>query len=58
MAIHPGQVPIANEVFAPPPQEIAAAEEIVAPYHAAEAAGTGAIGHEGRLVDAAHPPRG
>jgi hypothetical protein len=37
-----------------PPREIAAAEEIVALYQAAEADGTGAIGHDGRLVDAAH----
>jgi citrate lyase subunit beta/citryl-CoA lyase len=53
-AIHPSQAPIANEVFSPTPEEVAAAEEIVALYQAAEAAGTGAIGHDGRLVDAAH----
>lgn len=53
-AIHPSQVPTANEVFAPTPEEIAAAEEIVALYRAAEGSGTGAIGHDGRLVDAAH----
>jgi citrate lyase subunit beta/citryl-CoA lyase len=53
-AIHPNQVTIANQVFAPTSQEIAAAEEIIALYQDAEAAGTGAIGHDGRLVDAAH----
>jgi citrate lyase subunit beta / citryl-CoA lyase len=53
-AIHPGQVPIANEVFAPTPDEVAAAHRSVAEYRAAEAAGTGAIGSDGRLVDAAH----
>jgi len=53
-AIHPGQVPIANEVFAPTPAEIADAEEAIEIYRRAEAEGVGAIGREGRLVDAAH----
>ncbi|WP_242424015.1 CoA ester lyase, partial [Frankia sp. EI5c] len=53
-AIHPAQIPIANEVFAPTEQEIAEAHDAVAVYRAAEADGVGAIGREGRLVDAAH----
>ncbi|WP_307781944.1 aldolase/citrate lyase family protein [Streptomyces sp. MBT65] len=53
-AIHPSQVPLANEVFTASPAEFAAAEEITALYRDAEAGGTGAIGHDGRLVDAAH----
>lgn len=53
-AIHPGQVPIANEVFAPTDAEIAEAEESIAIYRASEADGVGAIGREGKLVDAAH----
>ncbi|SEP99651.1 citrate lyase subunit beta / citryl-CoA lyase [Streptomyces sp. yr375] len=53
-AIHPSQVPLANDVFTPTPAEIAAAEEITALYRDAEAGGTGAVGHDGRLVDAAH----
>ena len=53
-AIHPSQVPIANEVFAPTEAEIAEAEEAVEIYRRSEAEGTGAIGREGRLVDAAH----
>jgi len=53
-AIHPGQVPLANEVFTPTPAEVAAAEESMAAYRAAEASGVGAIGRGGRLVDAAH----
>jgi len=53
-AIHPSQVPIATEVFSPTAEEVAAAREIIALYRAAEAGGTGAIGHDGRLVDAAH----
>ncbi len=53
-AIHPDQVPIANEVFSPTPEEVAEAEEAVQAYRAAEADGVGAIGRDGRLVDAAH----
>jgi citrate lyase subunit beta/citryl-CoA lyase len=53
-AIHPGQVPIANEVFSPTPEEVAEAEEAMAVYRQSEAGGVGAIGRDGRLVDAAH----
>jgi len=53
-AIHPGQVPIANHVFSPTPAEVAEAEEAVRTYREAEAAGVGAIGRDGKLVDAAH----
>ncbi len=53
-AIHPAQVPIANEVFSPTPEEVAEAEEAMAVYRASEAGGVGAIGRDGRLVDAAH----
>jgi citrate lyase subunit beta / citryl-CoA lyase len=53
-AIHPAQVPIANDVFSPTPEEVAEAEEAMAVYRASEAGGVGAIGRDGRLVDAAH----
>jgi citrate lyase subunit beta/citryl-CoA lyase len=53
-AIHPSQVPIANEVFSPTSEEVAEAEAVMAEYRAAEAEGVGAIGRSGRLVDAAH----
>ncbi|AKS32021.1 HpcH/HpaI aldolase/citrate lyase family protein [Mycolicibacterium goodii] len=53
-AIHPDQVPIANEVYAPTADEIARAERNVAAYREAEAKGRGAVGVEGVLVDAAH----
>jgi citrate lyase subunit beta/citryl-CoA lyase len=53
-AIHPGQVPIANEVFSPTPEEVAEAEASIEAYRAAEADGIGAIGRDGKLVDAAH----
>jgi citrate lyase subunit beta/citryl-CoA lyase len=53
-AIHPDQVPIANEVFAPTAAEIEDAQRAVSEYRAAEEGGIGAIGHDGMLVDAAH----
>jgi citrate lyase subunit beta/citryl-CoA lyase len=53
-AIHPSQVPIANEVFAPTADEVAEAKESMAIYRASEADGVGAIGRDGKLVDAAH----
>jgi citrate lyase subunit beta/citryl-CoA lyase len=53
-AIHPDQVPVANEVFSPTAAEVVAAKEALRVYREAEAAGVGAIGRDGKLVDAAH----
>ncbi|MEB4209795.1 CoA ester lyase [Mycobacterium sp. 94-17] len=53
-AIHPDQVPVANQVYAPTADEIARAEANVAAYRDAEAKGRGAVGVNGVLVDAAH----
>ena len=53
-AIHPGQVPIANEVFSPTADEVEDARRSVDSYREAEAGGVGAIGRDGKLVDAAH----
>ena len=53
-AIHPSQVPIANDVFSPTADEVAEARQAVATYREAEAGGVGAIGRDGKLVDAAH----
>lgn len=53
-AIHPGQIPIAHEVFAPTADEVASARAAIDDYRRAEAEGVGAIGRDGRLVDAAH----
>ena len=47
-------MPIANVVFAPTETEIAEAEESIETYRKAEADGVGAIGRDGKLVDAAH----
>jgi citrate lyase subunit beta/citryl-CoA lyase len=53
-AIHPDQVAIANDVFSPTPDEVADARRAMEDYRDAEAGGVGAIGRDGRLVDAAH----
>ena len=53
-AIHPSQVDIANDVFSPTAEEVAAAEEAIEVYRRSEAEGVGAIGRDGKLVDAAH----
>jgi citrate lyase subunit beta/citryl-CoA lyase len=53
-AIHPSQIPIANEVFAPTTAEVAEAREAIEIYRRSEAEGVGAIGRDGKLVDAAH----
>lgn len=53
-AIHPSQVPVANEVYAPTADEISLAQRNVAAYREAEANGSGAVGVDGVLVDAAH----
>lgn len=52
--IHPSQITIANEVFAPTAEEIAAAKASIETYDRSQADGVGAIGREGQLVDAAH----
>ena len=53
-AIHPSQVPIANDVFSPTPQEVEDARLSIEIYRKSEADGVGAIGRDGKLVDAAH----
>jgi citrate lyase subunit beta / citryl-CoA lyase len=53
-AIHPDQIPVANEVFSPTPEEVEEAREAMATYRRAEADGIGAIGRDGKLVDAAN----
>jgi citrate lyase subunit beta/citryl-CoA lyase len=50
--IHPAQVPILNELFAPSPDEVAAARRIVDALEAAEELGRGAVALDGRMIDA------
>jgi citrate lyase subunit beta / citryl-CoA lyase len=49
--IHPAQVPVLNEEFAPSADEVASARKIVAAYEEAVAAGRGSISVDGKMVD-------
>lgn len=51
LCIHPDQVPLANEVFAPSAAEIARAERILAAWARAEAAGLASIQDGGEFID-------
>jgi citrate lyase subunit beta/citryl-CoA lyase len=50
-AIHPLQVPVLNEEFAPTAAEIDRAERMVAAYDKAYAEGLGAVQFEGAMID-------
>lgn len=50
-AIHPNQVQVMNELFAPPTADVAHARELLAAYEEAEAQGRGALEFRGRMVD-------
>ncbi len=52
--IHPAQVAIANEVFAPTEAEIALAERQIAAFEEAEAKGLGVAVVDGRIVENLH----
>ena len=52
-AIHPKQIPLANEVFTPSDAAVAEAREILAAMAAARTRGEGATVYQGRLVDIA-----
>ena len=49
--IHPSQVALANEVFQPDAEQVAAARRIVAASHEAGARGRGAFVVDGRMID-------
>lgn len=49
--LHPAQVPIANRVFAPEPEEVALAHRVIEEFKAAEAQGSAAIMVDGVFVD-------
>src|SRR5271170_3484596 len=51
-AIHPSQIEVANDVFAPTPHEIENARKMSEAYEAATRDGAGAAGAGGMLVDA------
>ena len=51
-AIHPAQIEVINKIFSPSEQEILEAQEIVNAYGKAVIEGKGAVGVNGRMVDA------
>ncbi len=55
MAIHPAQVPVINEVFAPTEAVIARARAIIAAFDAQP--GVGVIGLDGEMLDMPHLKR-
>jgi citrate lyase subunit beta/citryl-CoA lyase len=52
--IHPNQIPVANEIFAPPEAEVEWARKIIAAFEQAENAARGAISLEGKMVERLH----
>lgn len=51
--LHPRQVPVVNEVFAPTAEEVAAARRVLAEADRAARRGVGALSVDGQFVDAA-----
>lgn len=51
LCIHPDQVPVSNEMFTPPAEQVAWARRIVAAFREAEAAGSASIQVDGYFVD-------
>jgi citrate lyase subunit beta/citryl-CoA lyase len=49
--IHPAQIPILNEEFAPSADEVSSARKIVAAYDEAVAAGRGSISVDDKMID-------
>ncbi|MCT1578362.1 CoA ester lyase [Oceanobacillus kimchii] len=52
LVIHPGQIPIVNEVFSPSAKQIAEAERIIDAYNDAILNGSGAVQVNGKMIDA------
>jgi citrate lyase subunit beta/citryl-CoA lyase len=52
--IHPNQVAIANEVFAPTVEELTAARALIAAFDQPENRSKGVIAHEGRMAERMH----
>lgn len=52
-AIHPSQIPLANQVFTPPSEDVELARQILAAMKQAAAEGKGAVSLNGKMIDAA-----
>ena len=52
-AIHPSQIPLANDIFTPSQDEIARAEAMIKALEQSEASGAGAALYQGQMIDAA-----
>ncbi|MCB5174648.1 MULTISPECIES: HpcH/HpaI aldolase/citrate lyase family protein [Microvirga] len=52
--IHPGQIAVANEVFAPSPDEVETARALIAAFERPENADKGALAIGGRMVERLH----
>jgi citrate lyase subunit beta/citryl-CoA lyase len=52
--IHPRTIDVANRVFAPGDEDVAAARRVIAAHAAADAAGAGVTVVDGRLVESLH----
>jgi (3S)-malyl-CoA thioesterase len=52
--IHPGQIDVANEIFAPSPEEVSRAEAQIEAFRRAQAEGQGIAVLDGRIVENMH----
>jgi citrate lyase subunit beta/citryl-CoA lyase len=52
--IHPSQIAICNETFAPSPEEITSARKIIAAFAQPENSGKGAIALDGHMIERLH----
>ncbi|WP_326535573.1 HpcH/HpaI aldolase/citrate lyase family protein [Pseudorhodoferax sp.] len=52
-AIHPSQVPLAQEAFSPQAEDVARARQMIRAYDEALAQGLGAVQYEGKMIDIA-----
>ena len=57
ISIHPGQIPVINEVFTPPKATIAEARELIAAFEEHVRRGVYAFTFKGQMVDAPHLTR-
>ncbi|MBZ0269908.1 CoA ester lyase, partial [bacterium] len=49
--VHPRQIPVVNRGFAPPPEELARAKDVVLAWDRAEAAGLGVVSLGSKMID-------